>query len=352
MSFSKNVEKLFARLAELRGGSPREFAEEIRRIRFWLTEARDKRPSGYMNDPRAFSGYLSYHLPLHLPELFWILDRMGERDLVGNPPRSVLDVGCGPGTASLSLFLWLQSKGAPEPKELHLADISKRAIDTARELLSSVTDVRPTYHRVDKGKGVGLPNNVKADWILVSHVLNELGNGPRFREKKLLYLETLASKHLNPGGTIFVIEPPLREPTLDVNTLRDMWMDEYQGPGGTVVAPCAPGVARCPVLLQKRGWCYSQPPRTWARAKGLAPLDRELEKTLVIELTNPGFSYMVLRTDPDLRDEPSHEIAVTDSSMKPPMACTTKGLRAAPKLKYRGEWLEARKRKESPTRPS
>jgi len=347
VSFSKSAESLFQRIAEVRGGSPQDFAEEIHRIRFWLTEARDKRPSGYMNDPRAFSGYLSYHLPLHLPELFWILDRTHERGLLGSPPKTVLDMGCGPGTASLSLLLWLRSQNLPDPQELHLVDISKRALDTARNLLSSFSDLRPRTYKVDKGRGVGLPpsGGPRADWILISHVLNELGNGPRFREKKMQYLESLAKRHLNPGGTIFVIEPPLREPTLDLNTMRDFWVDPHEV-GGNVVAPCPTHVKRCPILLQKRGWCYSQPPRTWARAKGLAPLDRELEKTLVIELTNPGFSYLVLRMEPPI-EESNHEIGVTDASMKPPMACTPRGLRAATQIQYRGEWLKERQRQES-----
>lgn len=351
MSLSTSAQGLFARIEELRGGSPRKFVQEIHRIRAWLTEERDKRPSGYMNDPRAFSGYLTYHLPLHLPELFWILDRVEQQEMLGPPPRTVLDVGCGPGTATLSMLLWLRAHELPDPEAIHLVDLSKRALDTARELIASVSPVKPITHKVDKGRGTGLSTQspIKADWIFVSHVLNELGNGPRFREKKLLYLETLAKRHLNPGGTIFVIEPPLREPTLDINTLRDMWVDPH-GADGVVVAPCPTGVKRCPVLLQRRGWCYAQPPRTWARAAGLAPLDRDLEKALVIDITNPGFAYLVLRPGEGQENNESgsrHEIAVTDSSMKPPMACTPKGLRAANQIEYRGEWLPERQRQET-----
>lgn len=221
--------ELFKQLRIITRGSPLKLVDEIQKMRDWLTTDRESRPSGYMNQPRAFSAYTAYHLPLHLTELFWILEQNFSR-LGLSAPRRVLDIGAGPGTTSLSLLLWLQYRKQTLPEQLTLFDQSSRALTTGVQLSKSlykrfdekatplIKSVRGNLnHRKDiKQVGAGF------DWILLSHVLNEFGSGPRHRHKKLEFIESLITDQLpKTGGFLMIVEPPLRECTMDLMWLRD-----------------------------------------------------------------------------------------------------------------------------------
>jgi ribosomal protein RSM22 (predicted rRNA methylase) len=223
-------DKLFAKLEELLRGRPAHFRDEIDRMRRLLTEKRASLPSGYMNQPKLLSAYLSYHFPLHLPEIAWILEQsFHANELV--KPEVVIELGSGPGTASLGAALWLEWNHKQAPREFAFFDQSRLVLDMAQDLTrtlypeSQVYKVRGNlFSREDRSK-----LRSRADWLILSHVLNEIGNGPRYRETKLELLRKVAQDHLNfkqAGATLIVIEPPLREPTLDLMWLRDEMNNE------------------------------------------------------------------------------------------------------------------------------
>ena len=329
-----SADNLFNALVEVCRGKPEDRLEDIQKIRTLLTKDRSSRPSGYMNAPKLFSAYTLFHFPIHLPELYWILDQNFKRQEM-MPPTKILDLGCGPGGATISALMYLQNQGAKLPTEVHFMDHSGRALEAAHVLTTSLklpATPRLFGHRANLSYTPARKKAPKdADWLILSHLMNEWGNGPRHRKKKIEFLETLVTDHLSAkGGYVFIIEPPLREPTMDLMWLRDeisgesKWNDFFE-----VIAPCPRATKLCPMSLTKAGWCYAQPPRTWAKSQGLAPWDARLEKLLDIDITHPGFSYLVLRTrnrTPAKIPAP-HRIAVSGPDMRGLLLCRGKDVK-------------------------
>jgi SAM-dependent methyltransferase len=232
---------LFRELEKLCRGRPVSLYEEIEQMRRWLTDSRSKRPSGYMNMPKAFSAYAAFHLPLHLPKLYWVLEERGRR-IFPKAPRRVLDLGCGPGTLTLSYILFASDAGWLPPETVDLVDFSKRALDGAERLVNSIVTpkTRVRTHRVHLQDRFGLKGKFQADLILLGHVLNEWGNGPRSRSQKMEFLERIIAENLAPGGRVIIVEPPLREPTTDLMWIRDrianMGVDVEVQPGDQAAA--------------------------------------------------------------------------------------------------------------------
>ena len=331
------TETLFATLEKLCRGRPATLKKEIYLIRDWLTKERWTRPQGYMSKAAAFSAYMAYHLPIHLPETFWILDQAFSK---GGLPRieKVLDLGAGPGTATLSLLLWLKAKELRDVKEITLVDQSGRALDAAETLVKTISPepkinrVRAYFDGLDARTITG-----DMDFVICSHVLNEFGNGPRYRERKYEFIKK-SMKALKSGRTAIFIEPPLREPTLDIMWIRDQIVQENEF---TIKAPCPKGIVQCTMAAERLGWCYAQAPRIWTKAWGLNPWDKEIEKTFGIVLNHPGFSYLVLMNEaPKEENIEPHAIAITDPKSPDHLLCTSEGARQS-ESPYRGAYIRS-----------
>ncbi len=324
----------FAALRKLARGEPSALRDEIFKLKDWFTSVRDNRPSGYMNLPKVQAAYLAYHLPLHLPELAWIRKRVP----LAKPERPLkfLDYGCGPGTASLG---WLESDPDVPVAKWTLADISSRAIENAEILLKTVRpDLNVERRKLPEGWH-RVPWRDRFDHILLSHVLNEMGSGPRARDRKAEFVLTLASEALEANGTIWIVEPPLREPSLDLMWLRDTLVAE----GFEILAPCPRGVEVCPMAARKLGWCYAQPPRGDAPVDGLRDWDQKIERAMGSRLDRMGFSFIVARVPGDAvraeeRPRP-HGVAVTDENAWQRWVCTETGIKQTEsRPPYRGFW--------------
>ncbi len=300
-------------LKSLRLNDPRLF-ESVYKLRNWMGERRVDRPRGYMSHGEAFYAYLAYYFPVHLGETFWILDQQREVFRAENFDE-VWDLGSGPGTASVSYLLWLKKEKLSIPKSWHLLDSSQKALDLAEKLLLELAPkIRVQKHRVNVLAPEGLKllrRQVKEKRLtLLSHFLNELGSGPRKRGEKMRLLSLLS-------GRILIVEPPLREPTMDLMVLRDELVTESEseaGPKVTLLAPCPKSGGRCPMLMRKLGWCYAQPPRSWLADVGLNLWEKELRRLSGTRLQDLGFSYLVYdrgESSVDLR--PKYEIQISDT---------------------------------------
>ena len=344
---SAPTKKLFESLEKLCHGKAEENKSEIQQLKKWLTESRESRPSGYMNDPRSLSAYLSYYLPLHLPEAFWVLEQCKEQKIfdmrAGNfAPKSLLDLGAGPGTATLSTVLWMQTRNLASPDRITLVDLSRNVLDRAALLLEPLLEGRGT--QIEKLRS-GLQTfdarrlKDKYDFVIMSHVLNEFGSGPRFRTKKVQLLEKVLAG-LEDKGHMLIIEPPLREPTLDLMWLRD---EIAKTPGLRILAPCPRGVALCPMRKESLGWCYAQPPREWAHGFELAPWDRGLERSTATRLNKMSFSYLLLQRDlaaaPNIGGSAKHGIAITDEKARDGLLCTSRGVQIG-EVPHRGAFVK------------
>jgi ribosomal protein RSM22 (predicted rRNA methylase) len=283
----------FEELNHLSRGGPEANLRGIFKLRNWLNEARAKLPSGYMNQAEVLSAYLSFYLPLHVSELAQIirvLELRGHLNLT-TKPKSILDLGAGPGTASLSIALAFSKREWLLPS-FTLVEQSKRALDFAHRLGSTLG--AEFNCKRDKLEGFFLGNKtLQADWVVLSHVLNEWGSGPRNRDQKERILAE-AMARVKPGGLLFVVEPPKRETTLDLMSIRDRFVEE----GYSILAPCPQNTSRCPMILRKAGWCHRQEPRTEAYAglsAELASWDKRVLRATGVEWTHSGFSYLVVQ---------------------------------------------------------
>lgn len=346
---SAPTQKLFAGLEKLCRGKADQNKDEIRQLKKWLTDSRVERPSGYMNDPRAISAYLSYYFPLHLPEAFWVLEQCKENKLIdlredAFQVKNILDLGSGPGTASLSLLLWLQTRRLPTPESMTFVDLSRTALDHAGFLVKEITaDTTPIeVHKIRGGLQTLEPKRFPRpyDFAVMSHVLNEFGCGPRFRERKVALLEKVLIS-IEEKGYLLIIEPPLREPTLDLMWLRDEIAKTKEL---RIVGPCPAGVKLCPMRAESLGWCYAQPPRSWAHGFELAPWDRNLERATGTVISKPGFSYLLIQKDSSLATSPAkassrHGIAITDEKARDGMSCTSHGVKLCD-TPFRGAYVD------------
>jgi ribosomal protein RSM22 (predicted rRNA methylase) len=150
-------------------------------------------------------------------------------------PRSLLDVGAGPGTAtwaaaevfaSLGAFTLLDANTALRTLALELAHDSHR--------LSAVR-----YEQGDAGtKLAGAP---EADLVVASYMINELADAPRAALADLMWART--------HDTLLVVEPGTPAGTQRILELRRRLI----GQGAHVIAPC-PHDAECP--LAAPDWCH------------------------------------------------------------------------------------------------
>jgi SAM-dependent methyltransferase len=338
-------EQLFGALESAVGPWTPALLRCLTQLRDWMGADRERRLSGYMNQEGHLRAYMAYYLPLHLPEVFWIMDQRRSfwKDM---HVERLVDVGCGPGTATLSYLLWCHHVGKELPKEIVLADFSRKVLEQAAGFVKILApEARIVFERGEWSR----MRRLDGDLIFMSHVLNEEGGGPRAREGKQRKLDAfLRFGNLREGGTLLIVEPPLKTPTLDLMWLRDALSEN---PDARVVAPCPAGTLVCPLARQKLGWCYSQPPRTFARALGLAPWDQRLERALRIELTNPGFSYVAF-TFGEVEGS-LYSIAVSDETRKPGFLCEGKKIaRAKGSVPFRGAYVLGKGEKDSPREPA
>lgn len=302
-------------------------------LRAWMGADKAKRPKGYLNRKSSFEAYLQYYLPLHLPELFWILDHNRKK---ANYPtfKNVLDIGAGPGTLSLSLAEWLHQQKNTSKVQLDIVDQSQNALKFAKEsLIKSKQFENIQYHCTILPR---LPREIhqkKYQLILVGHFLNEWGNGPKHRSKKLDFLKSIIAKNLSDDGVLVIIEPPLREPTHDLMWLRDQLAQEKLN----IFGPCPNSHSLCPMLKQRLGWCYAQVPNLNLN-KNFLTHDSKIEKWLDIKMTQRSFSYLALQKNEE-KVLFQHLTSLTDKNAPRPTYCDGSKTLRKNKKNFRGSYL-------------
>ncbi len=313
--------------------------QDFRRLKTFLTSARGNRPENYINQPRFFWAYIQTYFGVHLPEFFWIADRVKSHGTIPQA-KVVCDVGCGPGTATLSYLIWCDARAVPLPKKVVLIDSSSQALDFATLAVKTLfPEVEVQALRGNLRHGAFLKKIPSFDFLIMSHVLNEWGSGPRFREDKRAFVEESLGDKLSPNGWVFVVDPPLREATMDL-----MWLRDNPFENSAVVAPCPPDTVLCPMMRAKAGWCYAQVPREQMKALGLAPWDRKIERRLMTHLEFSNFSYVVFKMlgEGEHIDLDDHKVRV-GLGEKTHLMCSQKKLlrTSADHNGYRGEWVKA-----------
>jgi ribosomal protein RSM22 (predicted rRNA methylase) len=217
-------------------------------------------------------------------------------------PRSLLDAGAGPGTAS-----WAAATALPSLTDFTLID----ANDALRTLALELGRDSSRLHGMDYLSGEALTTLAgagQADFVVASYVIGEFAANKQARLAEQLWSST--------RDTLLVIEPGTPAGYGRIVNLRETLI----ALGAHVAAPC-PHDGKCP--LQAPDWCHftQRLPRLRAH-KQLKAADLPFE--------DEKFSYVALTRSP-LPDRPARVLAQPIIS-KPGISaklCTSSGIENA-----------------------
>ncbi len=288
--------KLLVALRE-RGGSPdRDVIEGVRRLSALFTTGRDGRLADYLADRDLRRAYLLYFFPVNYAK---VADLLREMPSLPVRPLRILDVGSGPGTASLAVLDHLARLGQTghDGSEAIAVDRNRQALQEAEALwilLASDRTEKPTYAfraRQADAERAGAQALWKKegpfDLVILANSLNELHcSAADPVADRVTMLESLL-KALAPDGTLMVIEPALRETTRALHQVRDRLV--AKGPA-TVYSPCL-HERPCPALVREGDWCHEE--RPWTPPGVIQEIDRAVG--FIKDALK--FSYLLLRKD-------------------------------------------------------
>jgi ribosomal protein RSM22 (predicted rRNA methylase) len=188
-------------------------------------------------------------------------------------PQNMLDVGCGPGTASFAAM-----QAFPRLQHITLIDRNGPFLDLARTLVGSVLgDAKASFVDQDIARIAALPS---ADLVIAGYVLAELDGAAQVRMIDALWA---AAKHV-----LVLAEPGTPDGFRRLKAARTALIDQ----GAHVAAPCT-HEAPCPMTGE--AWC-----RFFARVQ--RSRDHRLLKGGDRPYEDEPYAYLVLtRQKPEVR---------------------------------------------------
>ncbi len=274
-----------------RGGRPppdtllpdelREVGAAVARLSRGLTRERELAGARYLDEEKLLGAYLLFYWPVSYLQARGTISELPAR------PRSVLDLGSGPGPMA---FAALDAGAA----EVIAADRSARALATARRLSADAGEPLGTREwNPSKGRPLAeLAPGKRFDLVTMGHVVNELFPGPDADARRAALLEE-ALGLVAPGGSLLVVEPALRDTSRALLRVRDLLVAH----GVAVRAPCLFRGA-CPALLRESDWCHAE------RAIEPPPLVAQIGKAAGLRKEAVKMSYLVLAPKGEAWAEP------------------------------------------------
>ncbi|KAF0124839.1 MAG: hypothetical protein FD152_2902 [Xanthobacteraceae bacterium] len=181
-------------------------------------------------------------------------------------PRTVLDIGAGPGTAT-----WAAVEAYPSLEAARLVDSHPGMISTGRTLAAHATGVLSTAEWIAADLA-GLAPGLKADLVVASYALNELGAAEATRLATELYGRCT--------GLLVLVEPGSKGGFAVLAGARGALVAE----GGRLAAPC-PADGPCP--MTDPDWCHFAARLPRLRAHKAA-------KSADVPFEDEPFSYLVV----------------------------------------------------------
>ena len=245
----------------------------------YRAETRDGRL--HLDDERAARAYLAARLPATFAAVASAFDALAVA-LPDFRPRTLLDVGAGPGTAA-----WAAAQCWPDLQNVHLMEASP-AIRAVGERLAQALPIASVWQATDVRR---MPQVEPRDLVVLAYVLDELAP----REGDALVDRLWRST----AGALVVVEPGTPAGWSRILAVRDQLM----AAGAHIIAPC-PHAAACPLIAPD--WCHFAArvdrSRLHRQAKG-ASVPWEYEK----------FIYLAVARSPR-KDAASRIIAPTQAS--------------------------------------
>ena len=217
-------------------------------------------------------------------------------------PKTLLDVGAGPGTAS-----WAAAEAFSSLQDFALLDANSALRSLALELVSGSARLRDAkYHRGEAR--AALADAEPADLVIASYVINEIGESERGALAALMWQKT--------RDTLLVVEPGTPAGYARIIALRAQLI----AAGAHVAAPC-PHDGVCPLVAPD--WCHftQRLPRSQAH--------KQL-KSAELAYEDERFSYVALTRAPVAR-HPARVLAqpVVGKVEVTAKLCTPEGLAIA-----------------------
>jgi ribosomal protein RSM22 (predicted rRNA methylase) len=186
-------------------------------------------------------------------------------------PKTLLDVGAGPGTAT-----WAAAEAFPSLKDFTLLDANDALRALALDLVTDSFRLRDVNYERGQARAA-LATAAAADLVVASYMIGEIGDGEQRALAELMWAKT--------GDTLLVVEPGTPAGYARIMALRDHLI----GLGAHVAAPC-PHDSKCP--LEPPDWCHFsqrlQRTRAHKQVKG-AELPFEDERFSYVALTRQPF---------------------------------------------------------------
>jgi ribosomal protein RSM22 (predicted rRNA methylase) len=249
--------------SKLQGVSRVEAAERAARI------SRTYRDGGGSSAIRSETDALAYALPRMPATYAAVVASLNAISDVRSDfaPKSLLDVGAGPGTAT-----WAAAEAFSSLQDFALLDANDALRALALDLTAGSTRLRGMSYRRGEARAA-LADAQGADLVVASYLIGEMSAGERNELAGLLWAKT--------QDTLLVVEPGTPAGYARIIALRAQLI----AAGGHVVAPC-PHDGKCP--LAAPDWCHftQRLPRSRAHKeiKG-AELPFEDEKFAYLALT-------------------------------------------------------------------
>lgn len=276
----------------------------------------------YLDIPRLRDAYLRYHLPLNFARARIALEQVRRVAPDIDSLEDVVDLGAGPGSATLATFFALPRRGV---RRYHLFDRSRAALDVARRLLGRCAASRTAASQaaVSQAEAASDESAARDEWhtttvnlprlprfpsrslVWLAMVLNELEVGTRKGPRPDEFLTQLA-RRLEAPSTLILVEPALRHPSRNLLRLHDAAVESGRW---RVLAPCT-HQQLCP-LLSARGasWCHFRFP--WQPPKGA----KEAAEFLGVSWQMPSLSFLALRREDSPRKVTSARARVIGDPM-------------------------------------
>ena len=215
-----------------------------------LTDERGERRRGYMNAPETLSAYVRYFSWWNIVRFTRLFANFEKDAFALSDGDACLDVGSGPLTAVISLWL---SRPELRNKKLtwYCMDISQASLALGENLYLSIAARVPpsdksaeTHWNIVRVKGeLGEPLRKKASLIVCADMLNELretdARSDEIRAKQ--YASSLLS-YAAKKCALLVIEPGVPSAARIISLMRDTLLKKNM----TIVSPC-PHAGACPM---------------------------------------------------------------------------------------------------------
>lgn len=258
------------------------FARGVAEMSAYFTSERAHLPKNYLNKKELRAGYLLYFVPSNFLKVIYCLEQAHACErFKGLAQVNILDIGSGPGTASLASAHFWREHAPDQAVEIVAFDQNTGALHDAKHIFNNYVGAALSGRPIREGTQAP-PYTFKTVYSLLNHknisrsirgrfniiiAANLIGEF-RDNDERALFLESVMENLLEDDGILIVIEPALRWTTRNLMKARDDLLSAtplsltlpHKGGGKTegvnILAPCLHN-APCPMLKESdRDWCH------------------------------------------------------------------------------------------------